>query len=108
MSYNLSVNKDYSDVLLNKFKKNKKIDFDLFDWEKGVYCYEYFDKWFDSEKFNYNYCYQYLVLYCLDEFDKWFIPEKFDFEIVNVYYMYEHCSKYKHIWEPYYLLQKIL
>jgi len=98
----------------NKWRTNKiifgkkyhiKNDFDKwfdpekFDWNYSDYLTEYcssqFDKWFNPEKYNWEYSH-YLALYCFDHFDKWFNSEKYNWEYSHylALYCFDHFDKW--------------
>ena len=85
-------------ILGNKY--HIKNDFDKwfnpekFNWDYSrnlvVYCSDHFDKWFDPKKFNWVHSHIF-AKYCSEHFDKWFDPEKFNWEYS--YILAQHCSK---------------
>jgi len=54
-----------------------------------------FDKWFNPDKFNWNYS-GYLAKYFTNQFDIWFDPEKFNWKQSN--HLAEYCSNQFDVW----------
>jgi len=94
----------------NWFQKNAddiKYWFDpkIFNWLDGSYplakyCFEYFELWWDSDKFDCNRRYAlgscFLAKYCTNYFDIWWDAERFNWEYSE--FLVKYCCDYRHIW----------
>jgi len=56
---------------------------------------DYFDIWWDREKFDWLYSYA-LAEFCNDHFDKWWDENKFDWS--DSYALARHCNNHFDIW----------
>jgi len=78
---------------------DKWFDSEKFDWSNSHYLAEFFskdfDKWFDPEKYNWKDSH-FLATYCSQHFDKWFDPEKYNWKYS--YYLAIFCSKHFDKW----------
>lgn len=73
-----------------------------------INCSDQFDKWWNPKKFHWSDYSYYLPQFCSDHFDKWWDPERFKFNEGMTNQFKNHCRKYKDIWEPYCVIQKVL
>lgn len=99
-------------IFIRDFSSNIKCWFDPTQLKNEIeyyikFCNEQIEVWWDPEIFDWENYTKDLCIHCFKQFEVWWDPERFNLN-ENAKYLYEYCSEYKNIWEPYYLLQKIL
>lgn len=77
-------------------------DADKFDYKEGSvplasHCRGHFEKWWNPDKFNWIRASNGLAKNCGIYFEKWWNPEKFNWAAIK--YLYSNCQDYRDIWE---------
>ena len=77
-------------------------DPEIVDWHRvsgylAVYCSEYFEIWWDKDKYNWGYSWA-LAVHCSEYFEIWWDKDKYDWQNLYAFDLIRHCCDYKDIW----------
>jgi len=77
-------------------------------WHIAFSCPDWFNVWFDADKYDYKICSEILVNIYYEKFNIWWHADRFHFDQHTAAGLEVNCQQFKEIWAPYYVEWKLL